>query len=626
MCISGLKMNRWSNSIISRYRRLQHEGLERRDLFSSQGLDVTFGHSGFVETPFANGAAFAQAAVVQGDGKILVSGGIAKLVQPGGNLVYDNEFVLTRYNPDGSLDGTFGTNGVVILTHPYGLGEGVSHLALQSDGKIVAATGAALLRLNTNGSLDETFGNHGFVSTVATSWVAVQSDGKIVGGGIEMERFNADGTLDTTFGVNGVVFSPGSQFVLAADGKIITVAGDAIQRFASDGKLDGTFGSGGSVTVPTSKGLSNGGHNVALSPDGRIYWVGGVVLSNQGTWQQGIEVARFNADGSIDQTFGDAGQTTIGEDSITDPREALLQTDGKLVVVGRSGAFDGFSGPGNFAGAIFTARLDVNGALDPTWGEGGKSKIIVNNSVDAFRAAQASNGQIVIAGETGPLTADPQSHAFLVARLDGDFTRSFVQHAFHDLLGRDAEPGALGYFVTHINNGSLTRAQAVQLLQGSVEYRQNVVRQTYQTYLGRDADPTGLASWTAYLVAGGTREELQLKILASGEFYIRVCGADRNVFLNELFLALLDRPIDPGGQAAFGFELLTGGTRASVVASVLHSVEYEQRSVDSLYSQLLTRDPDAGGLAFFQSQLAAGGSLDRITASLAASDEYFAGL
>lgn len=351
-----------------------------------------------------------------------------------------------------------------------------------------------------------------------------------------------------------------------------------------------------------------------------------MILSNQGTWREGIEVVRFNADGSVDQTFGSGGQTIISQDPFTDPEDAFLQTDGKLVVVGRSGLKEGAYAPGNFAGAIFTARLDANGALDPAWGIGGKSKIAAGDSAEARAATQESGGQIVLVGNVRPINANPESHSFLVARLDGDSNQAFVQHVFVDLLSRPVDASALGYFTTHLDDGTLSRNQVVRILQASTEYRQNIIRETYQQFLARDVDPVGLSSWTSFLASGGTKEELQAKILASGEFYERICGGKPDVFLNSLYLDVLHRPVDPGGQAAFDRELFSGKGRASVVAAVLGSSEHYQDEIESLYLQFLARQPDSGGLEFFQSQLESGAPVDPIISRLAASEEYFAGL
>src|SRR5262249_12815579 len=141
---------------------------------------------------------------------------------------FTTNFALARYHADGSPDSTFGKGGKVITyLSSYAA---VNALAMQSDGKIVAAGGAhvgppggssALARYNTDGSLDSTFGRGGTIITNFAgggSWagaVAIQSDGRIVIAGVlyaggrdwdfALARYNTSGTLDTTFGISGKV-------------------------------------------------------------------------------------------------------------------------------------------------------------------------------------------------------------------------------------------------------------------------------------------------------------------------------------------------------------------------------------------------------------------------------------
>src|SRR5262249_2643278 len=148
---------------------------------------------------------------IQADGKIVAAG---------------QGFVLARYNPDGSLDTSFGSGGEGSTSLPGTAGGGGGSIAVQTDGRIGALGTVlntqnhiedfALARYNTNGSLDTTFGSGGEVTTdfagigqFGTS-VALQSDGKIVaagGAGVSgstgirgdfgLARYNTDGSLDT---------------------------------------------------------------------------------------------------------------------------------------------------------------------------------------------------------------------------------------------------------------------------------------------------------------------------------------------------------------------------------------------------------------------------------------------
>ena len=185
-------------------------------------LDTTFGTSGKVATTLTvisgtplPGYDSLRAIAIQSDDKIVAAGQA--------NPSFD--FGVVRYNADGSLDTTFNSTGKVITD--IGGVDDVSSLAIQSDGKIVVAgttmtaTDFALVRYATDGSVDTTFGTNGIVTTSTTGSVdlakavAIQSDGKIVVAGTELvggtsavfmvERFNTDGSLDTSFDADGKV-------------------------------------------------------------------------------------------------------------------------------------------------------------------------------------------------------------------------------------------------------------------------------------------------------------------------------------------------------------------------------------------------------------------------------------
>jgi uncharacterized delta-60 repeat protein len=208
-------------------------------------LDLTFDTDGIVSTPIGASDDYAYAVAVQADGKIVVAGR--------SNNGSNNDFALTRYNTNGSLDLSFDTDGIV--TTPIGtFGDEAYAVAVQADGKIVVAgrsyNGAnddfALTRYNTNGSLDLSFDTDGIVTTpVGTSddlaySVAVQANGKIVvagfsyngsGSDISLTRYTTNGSLDLNFDTDGIVTTPvgttddfAYSVAVQTDGKIV-VAG-----------------------------------------------------------------------------------------------------------------------------------------------------------------------------------------------------------------------------------------------------------------------------------------------------------------------------------------------------------------------------------------------------------------
>jgi uncharacterized delta-60 repeat protein len=158
--------------------------------YDSRGrLDPSFGHRGTLTTP-VGGPSFASALVIQSNGDLL-AGGL------GSSVAVSLGFALACYQPDGRLDHGFGRNGLVVTGFPGGGLPSVSGLAIQPDGKIVAAgsadlgtEGFLLARYDQDGGLDGTFGRGGKASTTFPrsseddlNAVALQPDGKIVAAG-----------------------------------------------------------------------------------------------------------------------------------------------------------------------------------------------------------------------------------------------------------------------------------------------------------------------------------------------------------------------------------------------------------------------------------------------------------
>jgi uncharacterized delta-60 repeat protein len=241
-------------------------------------LDLSFGSNGKVVTAIGSGYDYGYSAAIQSDGKIVVAG----YRYNGSN----DDFALVRYNADGSLDNTFDSDGKVTTAIGSGSEEGFS-VAIQIDGKIVVAGYSynglnhdfALVRYNADGSPDNTFDSDGKVTTAIGSGndiaysVAIQSDGKIVVAGespngsdddFALVRYNTDGSLDNTFDSDGKVTTAigsstddGQSVAIQSDGKILVAGysyngsnGDfALVRYNADGSLDNTFDSDGKGNV-----------------------------------------------------------------------------------------------------------------------------------------------------------------------------------------------------------------------------------------------------------------------------------------------------------------------------------------------------------------------------------------
>jgi uncharacterized delta-60 repeat protein len=397
----------------------------------SGDLDPTFGAGGKVTTDFVRNSDQAKAVVVQSDGKVVAAG--SAITSQDGNT----DFALARYNPDGFLDLDFGTFGRV--TTDFGgfpPVDEINAIVQQSDGKLVVAGGVftssggfdndfALARYNPDGTLDSTFGTGGIVTTdfadgeTAFSLV-VQADGKLVAAGIAssnvegsmfgLARYNSDGTLDPTFGTGGTVTTafagfgvvPSGSLAVQADGKLV-VAGTvssgmtldfALARYQPDGALDPTFGSGGKVTTDLMSSSDDDAEALVVQADGKLV-VAGSVDSATGF---DFALVRYQPDGALDPTFDRDGKViTEFTASINGAKALALQADGKLVAAGFAFT-DGLSS--DFA----LARYHPNGALDRTFGRAGKvtTDFAGPSPDDQINAlAVQADGSLVAAGVAG---------------------------------------------------------------------------------------------------------------------------------------------------------------------------------------------------------------------------------
>ncbi len=292
------------------------------------GLDASFGYGGKVSTAMGGGA---QAVAIQGDGKIVAAG------------YFDNgsggALALVRYLGNGALDNAFGSGGKSLTA---GVAGGASGLAIQADGKIVAVGNTdngggypnfVVARYDGGGSLDNTFGTGGKVSIFSTyrdtlNAVVLQGDGRIVaagcsygsGGGYDLavRRFNGDGSPDAGFGTGGKAtvvvggyYPLGASVALVPGSDNIVVAGFSdtdlvLARYKSDGTPDATFGSGGKVRIDTGS-VGAIVFDMAIQPDGRIVLAGKSYVSSEATGYD-VVVLRYNANGSLDTTFGSGGR------------------------------------------------------------------------------------------------------------------------------------------------------------------------------------------------------------------------------------------------------------------------------------------------------------------------------
>ncbi len=321
--------------------------------------------------------------------------------------IRDNDVAPPEPEFVGGLDTTFGTEGKATTS---AFGGSPSAMALQPDGKIVMVGGDdfdfVAARFNTDGTLDDGFDSDGKVTTDILGGfspeealgVAVQPDGKIVVAGagllspgtVLLVRYNPDGSLDQGFGTGGKVISDfagrASDVTIQPDGKIV-VAGTVflsvgsdfgdflVARYLADGTLDASFGFGGQLATDFGN-VTNGAQNVVVQPDGEIVVSGS--SRNPGSNGVGIDhhtdIARYQADGQLDLSFGTGGKTTPADRLLGN--DLALQGDGRIVLAGTVDTSVPPTPPSSVT-EFSVLRLDRDGSPDLTFGTASTANVSV---------------------------------------------------------------------------------------------------------------------------------------------------------------------------------------------------------------------------------------------------------
>lgn len=368
-------------------------------------------------------------------------------------------FAVRRYLPDGKPDETFGAGGTATAVNQAGsimsTGAKAFNAAVQPDGKIVVVGTAqtvhcsppgtytncvsaervvetfAVARFNTDGSLDQGFGvpYHGFTGESTGSArtlfhreggrahaVAIQPDGKIVAAGaaylgqtsqVAVARYNADGTPDPSFGDGGAVTtavgpsSDAASVLLQPDGKIV-VAGETadpaarsssflLARYQADGSPDSSFGNGGTVT--TTIGVASGARAAVLRTDGTIVAAGFTRPSGDEATNHRFALVGYAPDGTPAAGFGKSGTVTTQVRTSAEAHSLVLQPDGTLVAGGRT--FD----DGSY-GRMTLVLYRANGSLGSDFGQGGRVTVKSGITDGAYGLALQPDGKLIGAGKT----------------------------------------------------------------------------------------------------------------------------------------------------------------------------------------------------------------------------------
>ena len=381
-------------------------------------------NKGKMITQIGNGNDQANAVAIRPNGKIIAGGYAFNAINGSSN----NDFALIGYNADGSLDYTFGSNGIVKTEISALSNDQIKAIAIQADGKIVAAgtTGVstlsnyAIVRYLADGSgLDPTFGVSGKViidfsgTQDFVSSIVIQSDGKIVVGGSTVNGSNADfslirlnlnGTLDNTFDSDGKVttalgaYNISSGIGLQADGKIVLAGYNAgnfgVVRYNTNGSLDNTFDTDGKVNITIGPSSNEGVFGLVIQPDGKILISGNTNFA--GTTD--FAVIRLNTDGSLDTGFGSGGKfwIDININSEDYNPSIALYSSGKILLAGTINT-----------GTIGLCRLNANGTIDTSFDEDGKITFEIGYGIDQVKTlALQTDGKILLAGNYSNGTND----------------------------------------------------------------------------------------------------------------------------------------------------------------------------------------------------------------------------
>lgn len=343
----------------------------------------------------------------------------------------------------GMLDPTFGGDGVLNTGLPAGNMRYLRLMEIQADGKVILAAGEgnlSLMRFLPSGAADPGFGTNGVAqidlpSFMITTAMKVRADGKIVVSGksdveeslCRVAQFNADGSPDVGFGTGGQIqldLNTRSCELIAdlrlqTDGKIV-VSGDTdndsedgtfqdlfVARFNQDGTPDTSFGGDGNTIVHID--YDDSVWSAAIQPDGKI-----VVAGMSGSFEGNI-LARFDTDGSLDDSFGDDGKLLIDNKGVIGECafDVLIQPDGKILVLGKIN-FDAI-GWGMY-------RLNEDGSLDGSFGNSGVVRTPQEEfgALGAAQLAMQTDGKILVGGSL--VSEDSDGYDIGVGRYNADGT------------------------------------------------------------------------------------------------------------------------------------------------------------------------------------------------------------
>lgn len=387
-------------------------------------LDPSFSGDGIATAHFPSvGVDHAMGVAIQPDGRIVVVGSTQQDTP--------TSIALARFLPDGSLDGSFGTGGRVVTAvgvDPVLILDVAMAVALQPDGKIVVvgssfANGSGdrflVARYNTDGSLDQAFGTNGIQLNALLNGgrftsVAIRDDGRIVACGVVNEapsnemfiaaRYTPDGTPDASFDGDGfatiditpdddagndLALEPGGSVLITGYCGIGADAGSALVRLAADGALDPSLDGDGIVVTQLTTD-QDAGVSVARQPaDGKILVCGSTTFLPMVF----LFVARYNTDGSLDNTFAGDGIFQSPHPGLNFAGNMVLAPDGRIVI------------GGTWATNFLVAVVNPDGTAETGFDDDGVVTTSFGTNAYGNDIALDADGKAVLVGGSGQGTA-----------------------------------------------------------------------------------------------------------------------------------------------------------------------------------------------------------------------------
>ena len=503
---------------------------------SGGSLDSTFANGGWVTLDIAGKNDQGGHIISNRDGDITVIGSTTQLDDLGGQ-----DFAIAHYQSDGSLDQSFGNDGVVVerntnefsfryivdtIEDPNG---GFFLISYETGHQSASTPRSALTRYDSQGQRDTSFGANGQIpllfdatARLDASTIALDSTGNLLLAGsvrypgetssnLGIVRYTNEGLLDKSFGDSGKILTAlnghyeiGDRILLTETGFYVTGAGELEQdgfhaaRYFNDGRLDTNFGDGGQVLLEQHVQKSH------VDQNGRLL----AAYTTQRDNDSDLVLTRFDLSGDLDSSFGNVGLVTTPIPGLHSYVTGGITVDshGSITAAGTiTHAYPHSNSD------IFLARYSHNGQLDSRFGVEGLTITDFNGKPDSVQDITLDqNGNLLLSGSTQTSTGQD----FVVARYT---TSGFI---------RDESAASTNALLWNQTSGDVSLADFSDSLQAS------------QTSLQRDLTDQDWQIKTLGDLNGNGQEDALLRH-ASGQVLAWYLDSDRSEVTAEKLIGRL---------------------------------------------------------------------------------------